>query len=161
MKYHFLQGNSTKKIYSDMSVTLHDKRLSYSTVKNWVAEFRRGHLSTEDEEHSGRPTQATIPENMDAIHSLFLDDQRISAKKKAETLVMSQERVGYIIHEILDMRQLPAKWVPKCLNAVQKRDRVLASQAIWGRLRWVPVGFFNHLITMDETWIHMYDPELK
>jgi hypothetical protein len=35
-----------KKIYDDMSVTLGDKRPSYSTVKNWVAKFtsRTGHI---------------------------------------------------------------------------------------------------------------------
>jgi transposase len=56
-----------------MLVTLGDKRPSYSTVKNWVARFRTGHLSTEDEERSGRPTQVKIPEN-NAIHSMILDD---------------------------------------------------------------------------------------
>jgi hypothetical protein len=81
-------------------------------------------VSAEGEELSGRPTQLTIPENVDAIHSMILNDQRIS-KKIAEILVISQKRIGYIIHDILDMR------VPKCLNAIQKRDRVLASQAIW------------------------------
>jgi transposase len=65
-----------------MSVTVGDKRSSYSTVKNWVARFRIGHLSTEDEECFGRPTQVTIPENVDAIHSMILDNQRISTKKK-------------------------------------------------------------------------------
>jgi hypothetical protein len=30
-----------------------------------------------------------IPENVDAIHSMYLDIQRISAKKIAETLVIS------------------------------------------------------------------------
>jgi transposase len=61
MKYLFPEGNSAKKkIYGDMSVTLGDKRPSYSTVKNGVGRFSTGHLSTEDEERSGRPTQVTI-----------------------------------------------------------------------------------------------------
>jgi hypothetical protein len=38
---------------------------------------------------------------------------------RAETLVITQERVGYIIHDILDMRKLSAKWVSKWLNADQ------------------------------------------
>jgi hypothetical protein len=70
MKYLFLKGNSAKKIY-DMSVTLGNKYPSYSTVKNCVARFRRGHLSTENESF-GRPTQVTILENVDAIHSMIL-----------------------------------------------------------------------------------------
>jgi transposase len=67
---------------------LGDKHPSYSTVKNWVARFRTGHLSTEDNEHSGRPTQVTIPENVDAICSIILDDRRISIDKIAETLAI-------------------------------------------------------------------------
>jgi hypothetical protein len=62
--------------------------------------FRTGYLSTEDEELSWRPTEVTFPENMDAVHSMILDDRRISGKNTAETLAISRERVGYIIHEI-------------------------------------------------------------
>jgi transposase len=100
MKYLFLKGKSAKKIYDDMSVTLGDKRPSYSTVKNWIARLRTGHLSSEDEERSGRATHVTVPENVDAIHCMILDDRRISAKKIIETLAISRERIGYIIHEI-------------------------------------------------------------
>jgi hypothetical protein len=85
MKYIFLKENSAKKNY-DMSFSFGDARPSYSTVKKWVATFRTGHLSTEDEERSGRPTQVTILVNVDAIHSMILDDLRISAKELTETI---------------------------------------------------------------------------
>jgi hypothetical protein len=71
---------------------LGDKPPSFSIVKNWVARLRTGHLSNEDDERPGRPA----PENVDAIHSMTLHDQKMSA----ETLAISRERVGYIIHEI-------------------------------------------------------------
>jgi transposase len=63
-------------------VTLRYKRPSCSTVNNWVAGFRTGYLSTEDEERSGRPTQVTVPENVDAIHSMILNGLRISLKRR-------------------------------------------------------------------------------
>jgi hypothetical protein len=88
----------------------------------------------------------TLPENVDAIHSMNLDDRIISATTIAETLVISGEQVGYIILEISDMRKLSAKLVPKCLIADQKRDRVVASQAILDRIRWDHVGFFNRFV---------------
>jgi hypothetical protein len=93
-------------MYDDMSVTLGDKHPSYSTVKNCVARLRTGHQSTENKECSERPTQVTIPENVDAIHSMVLGDRRISTKKITETLAISRERVDYIIHVILIMRML-------------------------------------------------------
>jgi hypothetical protein len=49
-KYLFLKGSSAKKMYKLVSLVV--KRPSYSTVKNWVAGFGIGHLSTEDEEGS-------------------------------------------------------------------------------------------------------------
>jgi hypothetical protein len=72
MKYLSKRELGQRKNY-DMSGTLGDKRLSYSKTKNWIATFRTGHLSIEDK-RSGRPTQVTIPENVDAIHSMILDD---------------------------------------------------------------------------------------
>jgi histone-lysine N-methyltransferase SETMAR len=69
-------------------------------------------LSTEDEERSERQTKVRSQENVDAIHFMILDDRRIFAKMIAQTLAISGERVGYIIHEIVDMRKLSAKWVP-------------------------------------------------
>jgi hypothetical protein len=50
-----------------------------------------GHLSIEDKEHSGRPTEVTFPENMDVILSMIWDDPRISAKKITETMAISLE----------------------------------------------------------------------
>ena len=50
------------------------------------------------------PKTVTTPEITDQIHELILEDRRISAKSIAEQLGISRERVGYIIHEDLDMR---------------------------------------------------------
>jgi hypothetical protein len=57
-----------------LSYSTANLRPSYSTVKNWVARFTTGHLSTEDNERARRPIPVTIPESMDAIHSMILDD---------------------------------------------------------------------------------------
>jgi hypothetical protein len=102
MKYLFLEESSNH----DMSVTFSDKHPCHSIVKNWVAGFRT------DEDPSGKPTQVTMPENVNAIRSMVLDNRRLSTTKIAETMVISRERererererADYIIHKILDMR---------------------------------------------------------
>jgi len=93
----------------------------YATVKNWVAQFKHDDFSTCDAPRPGRPKTVTTPKIIDQIHEIILEDRWISAKSIAEQLGISHERVGSIIHEYLDMRKLSAKWVPKCLNADQKR----------------------------------------
>jgi hypothetical protein len=64
----FLKVNSAENIYNDISVILGEMCPFYSIVNTWVARFRTGHLSPEDEDFV-RPTQVAIPENVDAIHS--------------------------------------------------------------------------------------------
>ena len=91
--------------------------------QNWVAQFKRGDFSTCDAPRPGRPKTVTTPEIIDQIHELISEERRISAKSIAEQLGILREQVGSIIHEDLDMRKLSAKWVPKCLNADQKRQR--------------------------------------
>jgi hypothetical protein len=44
---------------------------------------------------------------------MILDNRTASTKKTAETLAISQDRVGYIIHNIFDMRELSACGFPK------------------------------------------------
>jgi len=118
-----VQGKAPKVIHAILIETLGEHVPSYTTVKNWVAQFKHGHFSTCDAPRPGRPKTVTTPEIIDQIHKLILEDRRISAKSIAEQVGISRERVESTIHEDLDMRKLSAKWVPKCLNSVQKRQR--------------------------------------
>jgi len=111
--------------------TLGENAPSYATVKNWVAQFKRGDISTCDAPRPGRPKTVTTPEIIDQIHELILEDRRISAKSISKQLGISRERIGSIIRENVVMRKLSAKWVPKCLNADQKRHRCQSSEQIF------------------------------
>ena len=98
---------------------------------------------------------------IDQIHELILEDCRISAKSIAEQQGISRERIGSIIHEDLDMRKLSAKWVPKCLNADQKRQQCQSSEQLLEFFQRDPNDFLSRLVTMEETWLYHYDPETK
>ena len=82
---------------------------SYATVKNWVAQFRRGDFSTCDATRPERPKTVSTPDIIDQIHKLILEDGWISAKSITGQLGFSRERVGPIIHEDLNMWKLSAK----------------------------------------------------
>jgi len=76
----FLQGKAPKEIRTILTETLGEHALSYATVKNLVAQFKRGDFSTCDAPRPGRPITVTTPEITDKIHELILEDRRISAK---------------------------------------------------------------------------------
>jgi len=98
IKFFSLQGKAPRGIHDNLKETLREDAPSYATVKKWVAQFKLGDFSTCDAPLPGRPQTVTIPEIIDQIHELFLEDRRISAKSIAEQLGNSRERVGSIIH---------------------------------------------------------------
>lgn len=65
----------------------------------------------------------------------------------------SPQGIGY---NILDMRKLSTKLVPKFLNTDQKCSR-MTSKAILDQFVAGEADCIVHLITMDETWLHQYD----
>jgi len=131
-----MQSKAPKEIRAILKETLGEHAPSYATAKNWVAQFKRSDFSTCDAPRPRRPKTVTIPEIIDQIQELILEDRRISAKSIAEQLGISRERVGSIIHEDLDIRKLSANWAPKCLNAEQKRQRCHSSEQL--------LDFFRH-----------------
>jgi len=88
--------------------------------------------------------------------------RRISAKSISEQLDISGERVESIIHEHLDTRKFSAKWVPKCMNADEKRQRCQSSEQFWNFFCAIQmISCRARLVTMDETWLYHYDTETK
>jgi len=51
--FSHLQGKAPKKIYAILKETLGEHAPSYPTVKNWVAQFKRGDFSTCDAPRPG------------------------------------------------------------------------------------------------------------
>jgi len=126
--FFFLRGKTPKEIHAILTDTLGEHAPPYTTVKNWVNQFKRGDFSTCDAPRPGRPKTVTIPEIIDQIHELMLEACRISAKSIAEQLGISREWVGSITYENVDIRKLSATSVPKCLNADQNRQRFHSSK---------------------------------
>jgi len=144
--FFFLQGKAPKEIHAILKEPLGEHAPSHATVKNWVAQFKRGDFSTCNAPRPGRPKTVTTSEIIDQIHEPILEDRRISAKSIGEQLGISRERVGSIMHEDLDMRKLSAKWVPKCLNADKKRQRCQSSEQLLEFFRRDPNYFLSSAI---------------
>ena len=89
-----LQGKEPKDIHAILTETLGEHAPSYATVKNWVAQFKRGDFSICDALRPWRPKTVTITEIIDQIHELILEDRPILAKSIAEQLGIPCERVG-------------------------------------------------------------------
>jgi len=79
--FFFLQGKAPKEIHAILTETLQEHAPSYATVKNWVAQFKRGNFSACYAPRSGRPKTVNTPGIINKIHELFLKDRQISANQ--------------------------------------------------------------------------------
>jgi transposase len=128
IKFFVKEGLTPNEIHSKFIKVCGNSSPSFSTIKKWAAEFKRGRTSLEDDPREGRLKIATTPEIIEQVHDMVLDDRRIKVPEIAETIGISKERVGYILHEELDMKKLCARWVRPSLTADQKRTRIKISE---------------------------------
>jgi len=161
IKFFVKEGLMPKKISSKFIKVYGDSSPLFSTIKKWAAEFQRGHTSLDDDPREGCPKSATTPEIIEQVHNMVLDDWRMKVREIAETIGISKEHVGYILHEELDIKKLCARWVLRLLTADQKRTRMKISEQCLEHFNKNKTDFVHRCITMDETSIHHYTPESK
>ena len=115
--------------------------------------------SLEDEARSGRPLDATDEEMCKKVRDLVYSDRRIQMEEIAQALGISHGSVSTVLHDRLGMRKLTARWAPKSLSDEQMATRASVCSALLKRFR--SNDDFLRLVTVDETWVHYYEPENK
>jgi len=103
IRFFVKEGLTPNEIHSKFIKVYGDSSPSFSTIKKWAAEFKRGRTSLEDDPHEGRPKSATTPEIFEQVHDMVLDDRQMKVREIAETTGISKEHAGYILDEKLDM----------------------------------------------------------
>jgi histone-lysine N-methyltransferase SETMAR len=78
----------------------------------------------------------------------------------AESLNIPKTVVLHVLKEDLGKGKLCARFVPHCLTPEQREDRVTSCQYI-NAVANADKNFLNKIITGDETWCFVYDPETK
>ena len=94
------------------------------------------------------------------VRDLVYSDRRIQVEEIAQALGISHGSVSTILHDRLGMRKLTARWVPKSLSDEQMATRVSVCSALLKCFR-SKDDFLLRLVTVDETWVHCYEPENK
>ncbi|CAH1257192.1 SETMAR [Branchiostoma lanceolatum] len=80
-----------------MAKTLGEDSPSYSTIKKWVANFKRGKGSVKDDPRSGRPKTATSENEVDAIHRMIMNDRRVTIRHIEHSLGISYGSVQNVL----------------------------------------------------------------
>jgi histone-lysine N-methyltransferase SETMAR len=90
IKFFVKEGLTPNEIHLKFMEVYGDSSPSFSTIKKWAAEFKRGRTSLEDEPREGRPKSAITPEIIEQVHDMVLDDRRMKVREIAETVGISK-----------------------------------------------------------------------
>ena len=102
MKFLFLQGKRSPKIHGELEGVLKNNAPSEQTVQKWFRLFQEGRTSVEDNERSGRPSEASSPEMVQQVELLLPEDQRQTRKELAESADITAGSIHTILHRDLD-----------------------------------------------------------
>ena len=159
--YLYLKGKTGQEIHCKLTNVYGSSAPLYAQVKFWVGEFKLGRMSLEDETRSGCPPDATDEEMCNKVRDLVYSDKQIKEEEIANALHISHGSVSTILHDRLGMSKLTAHWVTKSLSDEQMANRASVCSALLKRLRSKEDDLLSRLVTVDETWVHYYEPENK
>ena len=85
----------------------------------------------------------------------------MKVREIAETVGISKDCVDHILHEILGMRKLSARWVPRLFTPDNKRNHENISEQCLTLFKRNLKEFMRRFATIYETRVHWYTPETK
>ena len=151
----------------ELSAQKHLKCWKWHTGECTVSQksvYKRYKLSTEGREDAdarpGRPSTSTTNENTEAVKKIVMENRRITIRGVAEDFGISVGSCHAIFSDILGLKRVAAKFVPKLLNFDQKTRRMTIAQEMLNDVNDHP-DLLKKVITGEESCIYGYDVETK
>ena len=155
-----MKSKTPLQIFNEMKDTYGDNGPSVFVIRYWVRKFKFGFPSVQDDVRPGRPADAVTDYYISKVKDLVFEDRRITINELVRQTTLSRGTVGTILHEHLKMTKVCARWIPLVLTLEMREERKRCSTVFLEHFRSTP-HFFDRLVTVDETWVYLYDPEMK
>ncbi|XP_018051304.1 PREDICTED: putative uncharacterized protein FLJ37770 [Atta colombica] len=107
-----------------------ESTLSKKNVYKWYKLFTERREDVNDDARPGRPSTSTTDENVEEVKKIVMENRRITIREIAEDVGISVGSRHAIFSDLLDMKRVAAKFVPKLLNFDQKNSHEHRSGAV-------------------------------
>ena len=161
INFYVKLGKNMPEIREDLQKVYGDSRFTNSCIHKWFGRFSDGRKSMKDDPRSGRKDTVSTDKRIAAIEEYVMKDRRITVRQAGENFDIGYGNAQDILTNVLRMRRVCARWVPRLLVPEQKTVRVQICTNLQQRLLDEGDSFLNKVITCDETWFHFFEPESK
>jgi len=153
-------GDTQVEIIQKIQQAFGDDAMSITRIKEWYNCFKDGSTSVDSEPRHGRPSTSQNDNVINQVQTLVMQDRRITVRELADEVGVSIGSVHTILTADLGLRRVSVKFVPKLLTMEQKQFRLEITQDMLDCVE-SDSNFLNTVITGDESWVYVYDPETK
>ena len=87
--------------------------VSQKSVYKWCKFFTEGQEEVNDDARPGRPSTSTTNENTETVKKIVMENRRITIREIAEDVGISVGSCHAIFSDILGLKRVAAKFVPK------------------------------------------------
>ncbi len=122
--------------------------------------FASGETDTKDRPRPGQPRRSHSDEQIRAAQAIVDEEKRISVRELADRMDISVGSAHKLLKDDLKLQKKALKFVPRVLTDDQKEMRhSLCEENLW--LVRADPGLLDRIITGDESWFSVFEPELK
>ena len=151
----------SKQIFNELCGIYGPQTISMRTAFRFVKAFKAGKFFVEDDTSPGRPKTSVTKANIAAVKIVVEQDARLSVKDIASCTGISEGNVQTILKKCLDLRKVCARWVPHLLTEEQKTQCLKCARELLKKYKGCNSRVISNLLTGDETWVHMFEPQRR
>lgn len=95
--------------------------LGKTQAYEWYKRFKGGRTSLDHDEIPGRPTTSVTEENIESAKQIVLQNRSVPIREIAVLLGISYGSAEHILTDVLGLKRVASRLVPKKLNFIQKQ----------------------------------------
>ena len=104
--YNFRSGLTQQQCIDELNSIFEDEAPSSTSIYRWYGEFNRGCGSLQHEFREGCQKSVVVPETINAVRQLILQDRHVTYREIKTTLGISGTRIYSILHEHLTVKKI-------------------------------------------------------
>lgn len=137
-----------------------EESLCRTSIRKWYNQFKNGRTQLVDLARAPRRKSGRSQGNIDRIQRLVQVDRRVTVGSLQAQTGLPQGTIHSILWKDLKLKKKCVHFVPHLLTPRHLRLRFdISTMMLW--IIWERPGILKRIITVDETWIYMYDPQSR
>ena len=140
--------------------TCYPRLLGDRSIHKWVSQFRGGRELIVDKPRAPKTKSGRSARNIRRVEDVVATDRRVTLKEIKVKTGIPTSTVQRILKKDLKLTKRCCTFVPAVLTDTHKQTRRDVCN-LYSRLFHQEPRVFRHVVTMDESWVYVWDPNTR